>query len=79
MRGHSHPSRPRRRIRREVKWTVSAVVLLLVVEFLVLPRLGGFRKSLTQVSNINGFYVIAGLLLEAAALVAYAQLTHTVL
>ena len=79
MRGHSHTTRSRRRVRREVKWTVTAVVVLLAVEFVVLPRLGGFRKSLHQVSHINGFYVIAGLLLEAAALAAYAQLTYTVL
>jgi len=79
MRGHSHTARQRRRLRREVKWTITAVVVLLVVEFLVLPRLGGFAKSLAQVSRINGFYVIAGLLLEAAALGAYAQLTYTVL
>jgi hypothetical protein len=79
MRGFSHTVRSRRRLRREVRWTVTAVVVLLVVEFLVLPRLGGFRKSLDQVSHINGVYVIAGLLLEAAALAAYAQLTYTVL
>jgi hypothetical protein len=79
MRGFSHTIRSRRRLRREVKWTVTAVVVLLVVEFVVLPRLGGFRKSLDQVSHINGFYVIAGLVLEAAALAAYAQLTYTVL
>jgi len=79
MRGQSHASRPRRRLRREVKWTITAVVLVLVVEFLVLPRLGGLGPALHRISNINIAYVIAGLILEAAALAAYAQLTHTVL
>jgi uncharacterized protein (TIRG00374 family) len=79
MRGHSEGGKTRRRLRREVKWTVTAVVVVLAVEFVVLPRLGGFRQSLNRVSHINIAYVIAGLLLEAAALAAYAQLTYTVL
>jgi uncharacterized protein (TIRG00374 family) len=79
MRGLSHSGRSRRRLRREVKWTVTAVIVVLAVEFIVLPRLGGFRQSLNRVSHINIAYVIAGLILEAAALGAYAQLTYTVL
>ena len=79
MRGHSHTARRRRRLRREVRWTVTAVVLVLVVEFLVLPRLGGFPQTINRLSHINIAYVIAGLILEAAALAAYAQLTYTVL
>ena len=79
MRGLSHGGRSRRRLRREVKWTVTAVIVVLAVEFIVLPRLGGFRQSLNRVSHINIAYVIAGLILEAAALGAYAQLTYTVL
>jgi putative heme transporter len=79
MRGHSQSAKSRRRIRREVKWTITAVIVVLAVEFVVLPRLGGFRQSLNRVSHINIAYVIAGLLLEAAALAAYAQLTYTVL
>lgn len=55
------------------------MVVVLAVEFIVLPRLGGFRQSLNKVSHINIAYVIGGLLLEAAALAAYAQLTYTVL
>src|SRR5580658_592237 len=79
MRGLSHSGRSRRRLRREVKWTVTAVVAVLAIEFIVLPRLGGFRQSINRVSHINIAYVIAGLVLEAAALAAYAQLTYTVL
>ncbi|HTT86619.1 MAG TPA: YbhN family protein [Acidimicrobiales bacterium] len=62
-----------------MRWTVTAVVVLLVVEFLVLPRLGGFRHSLHRVSDINVVWVLAALVLEAAALGAYAQLTYTLL
>ncbi len=43
------------------------------------PCSGGFNQALNRVSHINVAYVIVGLLLEAAALGAYAQLTYTVL
>jgi uncharacterized protein (TIRG00374 family) len=46
---------------------------------LVLPQLAGARKSLDLLGKINIAYVIAGVALEAAALVSYSQLTHTVL
>jgi uncharacterized protein (TIRG00374 family) len=71
--------RRRRRLRKEVKWTLSAIILVLVVEIVVLPRLGGFSHALTQVAHINVGYVAVGVALEAAALIAYAQLTFTVL
>jgi hypothetical protein len=72
-------SRRRRRVRSQVKWGVYAVGLFLVFEYLVLPQLAGARKSLDLLGRINVAYVIAGVGLEAAALVSYSQLTHTVL
>ncbi len=70
---------PRRRLRREIKWAVYVFVLLLALEFVVLPRLGGFGNALRQVGHLNLAFVAAGILLEAAALMAYAELTRTVL
>jgi uncharacterized protein (TIRG00374 family) len=69
----------RRRVRRQVKWGIYAVGLFLILEYLVLPQLSGARKSLNLLGKINIAYVIAGVALEAAALVSYSQLTHTVL
>src|SRR6202163_204717 len=69
----------RRRVRKQVKWGIYAVALFLVLEYLVLPQLAGARKSLDLLGKINIAYVIAGVVLEAAALVSYSQLTHTVL
>jgi len=69
----------RRRVRRQVKWGAYAVGLFLVLEYLVLPQLAGARKSLNLLGKINIAYVIAGVVLEAASLVSYSQLTHTVL
>ena len=69
----------RRRVRRQVKWGLYAVGLFLVLEYLVLPQLAGARKSVNLLGKINFAYVIAGVVLEAASLVSYSQLTHTVL
>jgi uncharacterized protein (TIRG00374 family) len=68
-----------RRVRRQVKWGLYAVGLFLILEYLVLPQLAGARKSLNLLGKINFAYVIAGVVLEAASLVSYSQLTHTVL
>lgn len=69
----------RRRVRRQVKWGLYAVFLFLILEYLVLPQLAGARKSVNLLGKINVAYVIAGVILEAASLLAYSQLTHTVL
>ncbi len=69
----------RKRVRRQVKWGLYAVGLFLILEYLVLPQLAGARKSLNLLGKINIAYVVAGILLEAASLVSYSQLTHTVL
>ncbi len=66
-------------MRRQVKWGLYAVGLFLVLEYLVLPQLAGARKSVNLLGRINFAYVIAGVILEAASLVSYSQLTHTVL
>ncbi|MDQ6785071.1 MAG: YbhN family protein [Actinomycetota bacterium] len=55
------------------------MVLALIVEYLVLPQLAGTRKALHLVSQVQPTYLLLGVVLEAAALVAYAQLTRTVL
>ena len=69
----------RRRIPKQLRWTVSAFLVALVVEYLVVPQLGGVRQSLYRLGRVNVAYLILGVGLECAALVAYAQLTHTVL
>ncbi|MGH9028258.1 MAG: lysylphosphatidylglycerol synthase transmembrane domain-containing protein [Acidimicrobiales bacterium] len=71
----------RRRLRRGIRWGLGIFVVLLLLEYLVLPELGreGASKSLTLIGKVNFAYLIAGVALEAAALIAYAQLTHTVL
>jgi uncharacterized protein (TIRG00374 family) len=58
---------------------VSALVLFLVVEYLVLPQIAGARHSLHLIADIRFRYVFVGLALEAAAIVAYAQLFRAIL
>jgi uncharacterized protein (TIRG00374 family) len=66
-------------MRREVKWSLMAFVVILVAEVFVLPRLGGGRKALHLLSQINLGVALTALAIEAAALVAFAQLTYQVL
>jgi uncharacterized protein (TIRG00374 family) len=66
-------------LRKGIRWGLGAFVILLVLEYLVLPELSGAKRSLNLLGQVNVAYLIAGVLLEAAALVAYAQLTHTLL
>jgi uncharacterized protein (TIRG00374 family) len=78
--GHqSHRARRRPRLRREIRWTITAFVVLLVVEYLLIPELAGARKSLHLLTQVNVAYLVLAFALEGGALVAYAQLTHTVL
>jgi hypothetical protein len=61
-------------------WQVGRLLLLaLIVEYLVVPQLAGPRKVVDLISQVNPLLLLAGVGLEAAALVSYAQLTRTVL
>jgi uncharacterized protein (TIRG00374 family) len=50
-----------------------------VIGYFLLPELSGARRALNQIARVNVVYLGAGVLLEAAALGAYAELTRTVL
>jgi uncharacterized protein (TIRG00374 family) len=54
-------------------------VVVLVAEYLVVPELAGARKSITALRHVNFGYLVAGVVLEAASLTAYALLTRAVL
>ena len=72
--------RKRRRLLPAPIWHVGKLlVLALVVEYLVLPQLAGTGKALHLISQVRPIYLLLGLVLEATALVAYSQLTRTVL
>jgi uncharacterized protein (TIRG00374 family) len=73
------PARHKRRLRSDVRWGITAFVVVLVAEYLVIPELAGARKSAAALRRVNVGYLVAGVLLEAAALTAYALLTRAVL
>jgi uncharacterized protein (TIRG00374 family) len=74
------PPRVRRRfLPRKVKITLMVLFLFFVGEYILLPELASARREAHQLSHLNVIWLILGALLEVAALVAYTQLTHTVL
>jgi len=54
-------------------------VLLLIVEYLVIPELVGASKNLSLLGRVNAGWMIAGLALEAVSLFCYALLTRALL
>src|ERR1700691_6611310 len=64
---------------RNVKITLMVLFLFFVGEYILLPELASARREAHQLSHLNIIWLILGALLEVAALVAYTQLTHTVL
>lgn len=73
------PARHKRRLRTDVRWGITGFVVVLVAEYLVVPELAGARKSIAALRRVNVLYLVAGVVLEAAALTAYALLTRAVL
>jgi uncharacterized protein (TIRG00374 family) len=67
------------KVAKRVRRLVLLLLFLLVVEYLVLPQIPGIRHSLSLIGNANVWLIVAGVLLEVGALVAYAQLTRAVL
>jgi len=58
---------------------VVLFLIVLVVEYLVVPELTGARKDLYLLNRINGYWMAAGVVLEAVSLFCYALLTRALL
>ena len=69
----------RRRVPKSLRRVATVLIVLVVVEYLVLPQIAGARNSLDLLASVSIPYLIVGLLLEAAAIVAYAKLTEATL
>lgn len=65
--------------RRLLRRLATALVLILVVEYLVVPQIAGARRATELLSRVNLILVLLGVLFEIASLGAYAQLTRTAL
>lgn len=55
------------------------LLFFLVVEYLVLPQIAGVRRSASLLAQAHVGFIVAGAVLEAAAIASYAQLTREVL
>ncbi|MBV8463884.1 MAG: hypothetical protein JO368_11350, partial [Acidimicrobiales bacterium] len=65
--------------RREVRLSVGTVLAFLFVFYVALPLVASHRAEVGALTHIHPAYLVLGVLLEIAALAAYAQLTHAVL
>lgn len=81
--GTQGSTRPRRRLfgrmPPHVRWAVTVVVLFFVLEYLLLPEIASARKSLNLLGQVNIIWLIVGVIFELLALLAYAELSRTVL
>jgi uncharacterized protein (TIRG00374 family) len=57
----------------------QALALALVVHFLVLPQIGGTRRAITLLSDLNLNLVVLGVALEIASIITYAELVRALL
>lgn len=81
---HSSDARPRHRrwhVPRFLRHGLTAVLLVLVLEYLVLPKLALVfsRHSLQRLEHVNVVLIVVAFLLEAVSFFAYAELTLVVL
>ena len=65
-------------LRPEVRYTISAVVLLFIFEYLLLPEIASARKNVKVLSQVNVWLLVLAIALEFGALLAYAELSRTV-
>jgi len=67
------------RLPRPLKRVALLLGALVVIEYLVLPQVAGARHSLHLLASVSVLDLVVGVLLEAAAIGAYAKLTQAVL
>ncbi|HEY2301194.1 MAG TPA: hypothetical protein VGH66_04850, partial [Acidimicrobiales bacterium] len=59
-----------------VRRLIKLLLVVLVVEYLVLPQLAGTRKAIHTLNKVNGWYLLIGVALEIGSIVAYTQLSR---
>ena len=69
----------RRRLSKPVRRILEILAFALVLHFLVLPQLGGTRRAIDLLGDVNPLLVVLGAVLQLLSLLAYAQLTRSLL
>jgi hypothetical protein len=72
------PKAKKRWLRPEIRYTLSAVVFLFVFEYLLLPEFASARKNVHILVRANLWWLLVAIIMEIAALLAYAELSRTV-
>jgi uncharacterized protein (TIRG00374 family) len=62
-----------------VRRLAKILLFVFVIEYLVLPQIGGTRKAIHVLGEVHIVYLVAGLGLEAGSIIAYGLLTRAVL
>jgi hypothetical protein len=75
----ARPKERRHWMPRNVKITLMIVVLFFVLEYILLPELASARREFHRIGHLNFLWLILGVILELGALLAYAEVTRTVL
>ncbi len=79
VRSEAARAQERATARRHVRRTIKIVAFLFVVWYLILPQLAGSRNALDTLSGVKVQFLVLGLGMQLAALLAYAQLTRVTL
>ena len=62
-----------------MKVTLAVLLAFFIGEYILLPELASARREFSQLTHLNFLWLVLGTLFEIGALIAYAELTHTVL
>jgi hypothetical protein len=72
------PGAPRRRwLPRTVRHLAEVLIVGFIVEYFVVPQIGGTHEAFHVLANANPFLPVAGLVLEVLSLVCYFELTRS--
>jgi len=66
-------------VAKPVRRGVVLFIIVLIVEYLVVPELTGASKDLYLLGRVNGYWLAAGVILEALSLFCYGLLTRALL
>jgi len=72
-------ARLKARIPPQVRWLFTFGVLIFLAEYVVLPEVASARRNVHVLAQVNVWFLGLAVLLEASALLAYAELSRTVL
>ncbi|MCL4423768.1 MAG: YbhN family protein [Actinobacteria bacterium] len=68
-----------RLLHRPIRHAIFLFLIILIVEYAVVPDLVVAKRSFVLLGRVNIFWLLGGLILEAASLAAYVKLTQEVL